>query len=209
MKKDPYHRVAKLYDKLFQQMNTSLIAIGVKMFPPVEGMSVLDIGCGTGTLLGNYQKAGCRIFGIDLSPAMIKIAREKLSGDAELSIRDANSTQFQTDSFDLVTAMFVLHEMSPATRKAVMDEICRILKRTGRILLIDYHTGPLKPLKGWFKRVIITIVEFCAGQEHYRNYRNFMAKNGIPSLVSGHEMVIEQQKIVGGGNFGLFLLKRR
>ena len=54
MKKDPYHRAAKFYDRLFQSVNAGLVAIGMKMFPPIPGMSVLDVGCGTGTLLSNH-----------------------------------------------------------------------------------------------------------------------------------------------------------
>lgn len=44
MKKDSYRNIAKWYDTLFQPMNAGLIAIGMKMFPPVEAMSVLDVG---------------------------------------------------------------------------------------------------------------------------------------------------------------------
>ena len=207
MKKDPYRRTAKWYDTLFQPVNAGLIAMSMKMFPPVQGMSVLDVGCGTGTQLGLYQRAGCEVFGIDPSPAMLKVAREKLGGDAALHLGDAASMPFENDGFNLVTAMLVLHEMSPVNRDLVIDEIKRVLKRNGRILLIDFHPGPLRPLKGWFSKAFITISEIGAGREHYQNYRDFMARKGIPCLVSNHGLVIEQQRIVSGGNMGLFLLQ--
>ncbi len=206
MKKDPYHRAAKFYDWLFHSVNDSLIAIGMKMFPPVPGMSVLDVGCGTGTLLARYQKSGCRIFGIDTSPAMLEVAREKLGDGAELSLGDATCMQFENNNFNIVTTMLALHEMDPETRDSVIDEIKRVLRKDGRILLTDYHCGPLQPIKGWRNKVFITLAEIAAGWEHYHNYRHFMKSNAIPNLVSRHGLIIEQQKIVSGGNMGIFVI---
>lgn len=207
LKKDPYHRVANWYDWLFDPVNAGLIAIGMKMFPPVPGMSVLDVGCGTGTLLASYQKSGCRIFGIDASPAMLSVARQKLGKDAELCLGDATRMQFESDNFNIVTTMLVLHEMAIETRDLVIDEIRRVLRKDGRIILTDYHRGPLQPIKGWLKKVFITFSEIGAGWEHYHNYRNFMQSNAIPNLVSKHGLIIEQQKIVSGGNIGFFVLR--
>lgn len=41
MEVDPYKRIAKFYDKLFGPLNSGLRGIGMKMYPPREGMSVL------------------------------------------------------------------------------------------------------------------------------------------------------------------------
>jgi len=207
MGKDSYRITAKCYDTLFQSVNAGLIAMSMKMFPPVQGMSVLDVGCGTGTQLGKYQRAGCEICGIDPSPAMLKVARKKLGESAELHLGSAAGMQFGNEVFDLVTAMLVLHEMSPENRGLVIAEMKRVLKRNGRILLIDFHPGPIRPLKGWLGKAFITISEIGAGREHYRNYRDFMARKGVPSLVSKYRLIIEQQRIVSGGNMGLFLMR--
>jgi len=48
-----------------------------------------------------------------------------------------------------VIAMLVLHEMDDSTRMGSLDEMKRVLKPNGRILLIDFHPGPLQPLQGW------------------------------------------------------------
>ncbi len=47
----------------------------MKVYPPKEGMLVLDVGCGTGTNLSLYHEAGCSVFGIDSSPAMLAEAK--------------------------------------------------------------------------------------------------------------------------------------
>jgi len=41
MKTDPYKKVTKIYDRLFEPMNSGIRAIGMKMYPPFEGMTVL------------------------------------------------------------------------------------------------------------------------------------------------------------------------
>lgn len=205
--KDPYKRIAKFYDNIFESMNSGLRDIGMSMFPARTGMEVLDIGCGTGSHLKLYQDEACHIHGIDTSEAMLDIARRKLGEHADLAWCDATATPFVNDTFDLVTCSTVLHEMSPQTRSDVLNEARRILKPDGRLLVIDFHTGPLKKFKGMYTKIVITISELLAGREHYRNYRHFMRHGGIPGLMAANAFDIEAQKIVSGGNMGVFLLR--
>jgi ubiquinone/menaquinone biosynthesis C-methylase UbiE len=59
MKADPYKKSAAKYDTFVEPFNKALRQIGLKLYPPKKGMRVLDVGCGTGTTLQLYQKAGC------------------------------------------------------------------------------------------------------------------------------------------------------
>jgi ubiquinone/menaquinone biosynthesis C-methylase UbiE len=152
-------------------MNKGLRVVGIRMFRPAEDMHVLDVGCGTGTHLELYQRYKCRLYGIDLSPAMLEIARDRLGESAQLDLGDAADMPYTDDRFDLIICMISLHEMSPETRSAVLDEMMRVLKSDGRILLVDYHPGPYRPLQGWISKLIITVSELVAGREHWRNYR--------------------------------------
>lgn len=77
------------------------------------------------------------MFGIDLSPAMLEVARGKLGEPADLRLADAAHMPYADDSFDLVTAFLTLHAMPAATRTAVMAEMVRVVHREGRLLLID------------------------------------------------------------------------
>ena len=206
MKIDPYKRTAKLYDTLFEPLNKGLRAIGMKLFPPKEGMLVLDVGCGTGIHLERYQKAGCKVFGIDQSPSMLQVARNRLGVSANLHMGDASNMPYSDNKFDLIIMSTVLHEMPSAVRSAVINESKRTLKEDGRVLLIDFHPGPIQPLKGWINKSIITFAEIAAGREHFKNYRNFMATKGLPALISTHGLSVEHEKIVSGGNIALFLL---
>ena len=101
-----------------------------------------------------------------------------------------------------------MHELSQKVREDVLQEAKRVLKSDGRILLIDFHPGPIKKFKGAYSKIIITISEILAGREHYRNYRNYMRNGGLPGLIDSMGFAIEDRKIVSGGNFGIFLLKK-
>jgi len=208
MKVDPYKKVAKLYDRLFEPLNSGLRAIGMKMYPPREGMTVLDVGCGTGVHLERYQKAGCAVFGIDQSPSMLGVAENRLRESANLHMGDASEMPYSDNQFDLIIISTVLHEMPRDLRSAVINECKRTLKKEGRILIIDFHPGPIRPIKGWLYKSIISVAEMAAGREHFKNYRDFMENKGLPGLISAHGLSMDKEKIVSGGNIALFLLRR-
>jgi ubiquinone/menaquinone biosynthesis C-methylase UbiE len=206
-KGDAYKRIAHIYDRLFEPLNHGLRAIGVRMFPPYEGMTVLDVGCGTGVHLEHYQKAGCDVYGIDLSPSMLQVARKRLGEGANLHRGDASNMPYPDKEFDLIIMSTVLHEMSRSVRSAVIKESKRIIKKDGRFLLIDFHQGPIRPLKGWLNKSIITLAEVSAGREHFKNYRDFLANEGLLGLISSHGLSIDKEKIVSSGNMALYLLR--
>ena len=208
MSKDPYRFSARFYDKLFEPINSGLRLLGLRMFLPKEGMSILDVGCGTGSHLEMYQRYKCNLFGIDSSPAMLEIARERLGGKADLYLGDATEMPYDDNSFDLVLFMLVLHEMKPQTRSYVIKEMKRVLKDDGHILLIDFHPGPIQAFEGWRTKAIIFLSEIAAGREHFRNYRHFMSIRGLPTIIEENGLVVEKQKVVGGGALALFLLQK-
>jgi len=204
--KDPYRNYAGIYDRIFDSMNKGLKLVGIRMFRPSKGMNILDVGCGTGSHLELYQRYKCNLFGIDLSPSMLEVARERLGGTAKLDLGNATEMPYEDNKFDLVISMLSLHEMSPATRSAVLNEIKRVLKSDGRLLLIEFHTGPYQPLQGWVSKTIILFSEIGAGWNHFKHYRQFMAAGGLTPLLSQHQMDIEKESILAGGTFAVYLV---
>jgi ubiquinone/menaquinone biosynthesis C-methylase UbiE len=170
MNADPYAKSAKKYDIFVERITTSLRQIGMQVYPPREGMLVLDVGCGTGTNLNLYQKAGCKVFGIDTSPAMLKEAKNKLGKQAKLQLDSASEMCYPDKYFDLVIGMLSLHEMHRDIRLQVINEMIRVLKQNGFILLIDYHPGSTSFPKGWMYKALIYFIEIVAGREHFRNF---------------------------------------
>jgi ubiquinone/menaquinone biosynthesis C-methylase UbiE len=206
--KDAYRNVAGMYDRLFENMNRGLRMAGIRMFRPSKGMNILDVGCGTGTHLELYQRYGCNLYGIDMSPSMLEVAQARLGEAARLELGDATDMPYEDDKFDLIISMLSLHEMIQQTRSSVIGEMKRVLKDDGHILLIDFHPGPYQPLQGWISKVIIFFSELAAGREHFRNYRQFIAAKGLSTLMTQNSLVIEKQKILAGGTFEIVLVKR-
>ena len=207
MKQDPYRWIAGWYDRAMDPLNRGLRAAGLKLHPPGKGARVLDVGCGTGMLLDLYEKAGCRICGIDPSPSMLGEAKARLGDRADLRLGDASRMPFEEGAFDLVTAMFVLHEMEAATRDAVLREMKRVVGEKGNILLIDFHPGPTQFPRGWQARGVIWLAEAAAGYRHFRSFRRFMALEGLPALMEEHGLTVVKERIVGGGALALYLTR--
>lgn len=206
--KDAYRNIAGIYDHLFENMNKGLRMAGLRMFRPSKGMNILDVGCGTGVHLEIYQRYGCNLYGIDLSPSMLKVAQARLGESARLELYDAIDMPYEDNKFDLIISMLSLHEMTQKTRSSVIAEMKRVLKNDGHILLIDFHPGPYQPLQGWISKVIIFFSELAAGREHFRNYRQFIAAKGLSTLMTKNSLEIEKQRILAGGTFEIVLVKR-
>lgn len=209
MNTDPYRRIAGLYDRLFEPMNSGLRSLGMKIYPANKGMKVLDVGCGTGIHLSKYLKAGCEVYGIDPSKSMLDIARKRLGTEADLYQGSATEMPYEDGFFALVIMMLALHEMEPSTRDAVLREVKRVQKPDGRILLIDFHPGMKHSFQGWFTRLVILISETIAGREHFKNHRIFLAQKGLPALITKHQLVVNKQIVVAGGNMAIFLLSKK
>ncbi len=206
MNNDPYKHVAAIYDRIFEPMNKGLRFMGLRMFTPLRDSSILDIGCGTGLHLEMYRNFGCSLYGIDTSPSMLEKAEARLGKDVDLRKADATEIPFNSDFFDLVLCMLVLHEMDDNIRYKVLKEMHRVVKQNGRVLLIDFHAGKARlPLGSLFKTIIF-ISEFAAGSRHFRNYRQFMSSGGLPTLIDRSQMKIEKKKITDNGTMALYLV---
>jgi ubiquinone/menaquinone biosynthesis C-methylase UbiE len=203
---DPYRGWAKRYDACTEPFNAGLRHMGLKLAPPRPGQRVLEVGCGTGTNLLKHQEAGSEVFGIDLSPRMLAEARRKLGPQARLCRGDAVRLPYSDAVFDLAVAMLTLHEMPRFKRAGAMEEMARVVKADGQLLLIDFHPGPLQFPRGHGFKPFILMVERLAGREHFKNYRDFIARGGLPPLLEATRLRIDHQRIVSGGNLALLRL---
>jgi len=96
----------------------------------IEGKSVLDIGTGTGAWAKKFiQKQAEHVHGVDLSPKMHKVSQSK-HPEITFSIGDAEYlTNFANNSFDIVTASFVVHGVKEERRAKMLAEMKRVSKK--------------------------------------------------------------------------------
>jgi len=203
MPKDPYGRIAPWYDRFLEPMNAPVRAISIKMLQPSDGMMILDVGCGTGTGLERYLEAGCEVFGIDASQAMLSQARTRLGDRADLTLGNAADMPYDDNTFDVVVASMFLHELPAETRNRVVSEIARVLAPDGKAVFIDFAASDLTP-KGRAIRAVSMVVERIAGRDHHRNCKTFLSSGGVPTLSS--RLDLDQSKILAGGNMGIYVL---
>jgi ubiquinone/menaquinone biosynthesis C-methylase UbiE len=130
---------------------------------------VLEVAIGTGRNLPFYPDGTSvtRLTGVDWSPAMLAIARERaaaLGRDADLRQGDAQALDFPGESFDTVLCALGLCAI-PDDRRAV-TEMARVLRPGGRLLLVDHVAASAAALRAaqWlYERITIPL----AG-EHFR-----------------------------------------
>jgi ubiquinone/menaquinone biosynthesis C-methylase UbiE len=104
-------------------------------------LRLIDIGCGTGRFLDFVKQAWPRlpVLGLDLSEAYINYAGRHLSDCSRINLVVANAEAIPTrdNSCDAVTSIFLLHELPPGVRRAVIGEAARVLKPGGRLIIMD------------------------------------------------------------------------
>jgi ubiquinone/menaquinone biosynthesis C-methylase UbiE len=202
--RDPYRRIARLYDRIIEPMQAGVRQRALNLLPPEDGWQVLDVGCGTGTGMVPYLEAGCRVSGVDVSEAMLSRAASRLGHRADLHLTDGGSLPFPSDRFDLVTTSMVLHEIASPNRHAFVIEMARVAKPGGYLLFTDFHVGPLRG-KGFLIRVFAEVVERLSG--HHSGFRSFNRSGGVPAIVQQAGLEVASEKIVAGGNLGVYVVK--
>lgn len=122
------------------------------------GESVLDVGCGTGTLaIAAKRRVGQagKVVAIDASPQMVARARRKAAAaavDVDFQIRTAEALPFPDATFDAVLSTTVLHCLAEVSRRRAIEEMHRVLKPEGRLLIVDFG-GPSELRHSFIGRV--------------------------------------------------------
>jgi len=123
----------------------------LELLPPVSGLRVLDIGCGTGRYLLRLGLRGpTQLVGCDVSARMLERARDKgasVSPPPMLVRADVLSLPFAEARFDAVVAGLVLGHVEDLAR--AVGEIARVLSSGGVAVWSDVH--PAGTLSGWVR----------------------------------------------------------
>jgi ubiquinone/menaquinone biosynthesis C-methylase UbiE len=157
-----------------------------------SGSSVIDIGCGTGSLVLALSHRCTKVVGIDSSSRMFRYALTRLSKTPSPGVTFYHlpasllSATF-AERFDYSILSQVLHETPARERRAMMEEAQKI---SGRSIIADY-TAPL-PRNTY--GLIIKCVESFAGSEHNLNFKSWQLSGGIDRFIADQGLVAEESQ---------------
>jgi ubiquinone/menaquinone biosynthesis C-methylase UbiE len=147
------------------------------------GMDVLDVACGTGNATIPAARAGARVTGLDFSPELLEVARER-AADAMIEIDwvegDAQELPFDDGSFDRVISVFG-HMFAPDHGRTA-DELRRVCRPGGTIAVACWTPG------GSIGRMFRTIAELVPPPA-----------GGTPPVLWGTEE--HARELLGDGDF--------
>ena len=119
----------------------------------VEG-EILEIGVGTGLNLPHYPEHVQRIVTVDPNPGMNKRLQrraEKCGIEVDQRVLGSESLPFEDGTFDFVVSTITL--CSIRNVQQAMAELCRVLKRGGRIVFLEHGLSPDPNVAKWQRRL--------------------------------------------------------
>ena len=138
----------------------------------VRGKTVLDFGCGSGENLLPLVKRGARVIGLDISPDLIALARQRLDKaglDATVTVGTAYETGLPDESVDVIFSIALIHHLDIPS---LLREMRRILKKTGRVIIQE----PIRFSKGYERlRRMLPAQEDISEYEHPLTREEFTA----------------------------------
>jgi len=108
-----------------------------------ESESVLDIGCGTGTMAAlakQYVGEAGKSCGIEPSLEMVSFARKKAKRKkafVDINPGVIEQIDYPSQSFDVILCVIVMHHMPDETKIQGIKEMARVLKSGGRLVVVD------------------------------------------------------------------------
>lgn len=174
-----YSFIATVYDILLFPFLWNIRHQVLKIVAELKPERIIDVCCGTGSQLRLLKKYGFHGVGIDRSESMLKMAKKGRNAP-DCFLRDATATDFKSETFDLAMITFSLHETGWKNAHAILDEVQRILKPGGHVMVVDYALGKGAPKMaerfiGW--------IEFLAGKSHHRNFIHYKQSGGLDLLL--------------------------
>ena len=161
-----WDKSAKSYDREMAFFERLLFAGGREWACSQASGDVLEVAIGTGRNLPFYRPE-VRLTGIEFSPAMLEIARERASAigrQVDLRVGDAQALDLPDATFDTVVCTLSLCAI-PDERRAVV-EMKRVLRPGGRLVLVDHVAGS----PTWVRAIqwLLELITIPLGGEHFR-----------------------------------------
>ncbi|MBB5874375.1 ubiquinone/menaquinone biosynthesis C-methylase UbiE [Allocatelliglobosispora scoriae] len=196
MREDPTAKAKRVWDSVAPRYDSSIgfleriqFAGGREWVCSRATGDVLEVAVGTGRNLPFYP-TDVRLTGIELSPAMLDIARRRateLGVPADLRAGDAQALPFADGSFDTVVCALSLCAIPD--HGTAIAEMARVLRHGGRLLLLDHIGSRWWPV--WALQKLIELVTVRTAGEH-------MTRRPLPMLAAAGLRVTDAEQLKWG-----------
>jgi phosphatidylethanolamine/phosphatidyl-N-methylethanolamine N-methyltransferase len=199
-----YDRGAPIYDLVFGGVFSKGRKAAIQATNKIGGR-VLEVGVGTGISLPLYSPH-LRIFGTDISEAMLKkakqrVAQSRLKNIEGLAVMDAENLEFTDNSFDVVMAQYVVTAVP--NPEAALDEFARVLRPGGELIILTRVSADdgMRRLIEQSLQPIVTRLGFRTAEFAWSRYTKWL---------SGAERIelVERRLIPPLGHFSLVRLRK-
>ena len=202
---DEYRWLARIYDPITGPFLNAIRRYVAEMIRKAGYGKVLDLCCGTGRQCILLHSMGVCAVGVDLSRAMLSVAKEKSPSFIPYIRQDVANLGFRDNCFEAIIICLALHEKPSGKREAILEQAVRVLAPGGRLYLLDF-ASPAGPA-GRAMRLGIAGVERLAGRDHYANYRSYIRAGGMSGVTAGFPLKREKGGIYfWRGNMELVVL---
>jgi phosphatidylethanolamine/phosphatidyl-N-methylethanolamine N-methyltransferase len=173
-----YKRYAGSYDRVFGRVFEHGRKQAVEKMNCMEGDRVLEVGIGTGLAMHHYP-ASALVFGIDISPHMLAVARQNIEECGRdnicLSLMDAQRLCFPDNYFNKVSAMYVATVVPDP--QAMMKEIKRVCEPDGDIFILNHFSNP-HFLPGLLEAMLVPLQKIIGFRPRFSMQR-FVSENAL------------------------------
>lgn len=199
-----YDRWAPVYDIVFGGVFSKGRKAAVQATNRVGGR-VLEVGVGTGISLPQYA-SHLRIFGTDISEAMLRKARRRvndlrLKNVEDLAVMDAEKLEFPDNSFDVVMAQYVVTAVP--NPEAALDEFGRVLRPGGELIILTRISADAGVRRFIERRLqpVVRPLGFRTAEFTWSRYAQWLAGTGEMELA-------ENRPIPPLGHFSLLRIRK-
>ncbi len=132
-----YNALSNSYDELYLEEQSRKQKLVLELLPDKKFGLLLDVGCGTGNLLGAVQENADHIVGIDLSEGMLRKAKSLRSKKIDLLRADCSSLPLRSGLAQCVLAISII-ESGDNGHKQVL-ELERVCRGDGSLVFTMFH----------------------------------------------------------------------
>jgi ubiquinone/menaquinone biosynthesis C-methylase UbiE len=172
-------------------MRRQIIPPITRFLRDVDHPRLLDIGCGTGRTLHQLARAHprLRLHGADLSPAYIKLARKRLLDldEVTLAVENAEALPWSDGTFDVVTSVYMFHELPRNARRNAVRELFRVVRPGGLVVIEDSAQPSESP-------DLAEVLHNFPQQFHEPFYEDYLGDDLGELLVEGGFVRVETQR---------------